>query len=231
MSTSQEIMEETEDHTQEDETEAQQLREEEDEEEFELDREAEADKEDEDNDEENPAGESQTAAESESSRKKRKKDTNVRRPGELILPFSRVQRVIKADKDIPMIARDAIFLIGLATESFIAELAVAAHRVAAKEKRTTVQHKDIATVVRKADEFMFLEDILPYTTSPSVPEKKPKRPKSAPEAAKGSVKHSELNLDKFIVSSKEKEAEEDNGTDVVMNEDGTMYAVNETNHH
>ena len=98
MSTSQEIMEETEDHTQEDETEAQQLREEEDEEEFELDREAEADKEDEDNDEENPAGGSQTAAESESSRKKRKKDTNVRRPGELILPFSRVQRVIKADK-------------------------------------------------------------------------------------------------------------------------------------
>ena len=101
MSTSHEIMEETEDHTQEDETEAQQLREEEDEEEFELDREAEADKEqggDEDDDEENPTGENQTAAESESSRKKRKKDTNTRRPGELILPFSRVQRVIKADK-------------------------------------------------------------------------------------------------------------------------------------
>jgi len=42
-----------------------------------------------------------------------------------------------------MVARDAIFLIGLATESFIAELAMAAHRVTIKEKRATVQHKDI----------------------------------------------------------------------------------------
>lgn len=112
-----------------------------------------------------------------------------REPGKSLLPFSRVQKIIKADKvcwlpraafhilitvqEIPVIARDAVFLVSLATEAFIAELAQAAQRVAEKERRTTVQQKDIgvyslarvcpltqgnvAVVVRKADEFMFLE--------------------------------------------------------------------------
>jgi len=96
MPNSPEIMEETDDRTQENEVEAQKLREEEDDE-FGLDEEAEADRED-NEEEENPAGEDQTAVESGPNRKKRKKDMNDRRPGDLILPFSRVQRVIKADK-------------------------------------------------------------------------------------------------------------------------------------
>jgi len=70
-------------------------------------------------------------------------------------------------------------------------------------------------------------DILPYTTSLSVPEKKSKRSKPVPEVTKGSIKHNEQNLDKFIVSNREKEAEEGNGVDVVMNEDGTMYAISD----
>ena len=89
-------MEETDDRTQENEVEAQKSREEEDDE-FGLDEEAEADRED-NEEEENPAGEDQMAVESGPNRKKRKKDMNDRRPGDLILPFSRVQRVIKADK-------------------------------------------------------------------------------------------------------------------------------------
>jgi len=70
-------------------------------------------------------------------------------------------------------------------------------------------------------------DILPYTTTLSVPEKKSKRSKPVPEATKGSIKHNKQNLDKFIVSNREKETEEDNGVDIVMNEDGTMYAVSD----
>lgn len=90
-------MEETDDRTQENEVEAQKSREEEEDDEFGLDEEAEADRED-NEEEENPAGEDQMAVESGPNRKKRKKDMNDRRPGDLILPFSRVQRVIKADK-------------------------------------------------------------------------------------------------------------------------------------
>jgi len=97
MPISPEIMEETDDRTQENEVEAQKSREEEEDDEFGLDEEAEADRED-NEEEENPAGEDQMAVESGPNRKKRKKDMNDRRPGDLILPFSRVQRVIKADK-------------------------------------------------------------------------------------------------------------------------------------
>lgn len=48
-------------------------------------------------------------------------------------------------QEIPVVAKDAVFLISLATEAFIEELAQAAQRVAEKERRTTVQHKDIGT--------------------------------------------------------------------------------------
>ncbi|KAJ4482461.1 hypothetical protein J3R30DRAFT_2177400 [Lentinula aciculospora] len=88
-----------------------------------------------------------------------RKDTAplVRDSGKSLLPFSRVQKIIKADKDIPMIARDATFLISLAAEEFIKRLCQAGQKAAEKERRATVQHKDLATVVRRADEFMFLD--------------------------------------------------------------------------
>lgn len=82
-----------------------------------------------------------------------------------------------SSQDIPIIARDATFLISLAAEEFIKRLCQAGQKAAEKERRTTVQHKDLgehrtlefisllfltnnldpATVVRRADEFMFLD--------------------------------------------------------------------------
>ncbi|KAM6494131.1 Histone-like transcription factor (CBF/NF-Y) and archaeal histone domain containing protein [Amanita muscaria] len=114
-------------------------------------------------------------------RKIRKEATILERePGKSLLPFSRVQKIIKADKDIPMVARDAVFLISLATEEFIKRFCEAAQKVAEREKRATVQHRDIgsssqttwksrlvnlwtiAAIVRKADEFLFLDGVFPY---------------------------------------------------------------------
>jgi len=90
-----------------------------------------------------------------------------REPGKSILPFSRVQRIIKADKaspvsatrslqrtsdcrtrvqELPMVARDATFLISLATEEFIKRLSQACQRIAEREKRTTVQQKDVGRI-------------------------------------------------------------------------------------
>jgi histone H3/H4 len=46
-----------------------------------------------------------------------------------------------------MVAKDATFLISLATEEFIMRLSEAAKRVAEREKRSTVQHKDIGMVL------------------------------------------------------------------------------------
>ncbi|KAJ3735916.1 hypothetical protein DFJ43DRAFT_1055021 [Lentinula guzmanii] len=92
-------------------------------------------------------------------KKRERKETVplVRDSGKSLLPFSRVQKIIKADREIPIIARDATFLISLATEEFIKRLCQAGHKAAEKERRTTVQHKDIVAVIRRADEFMFLD--------------------------------------------------------------------------
>ena len=47
-----------------------------------------------------------------------------------------------------MVQREATFLISRATEEFIGRLAEAAQRLAERERRTTVQAKDIGACVR-----------------------------------------------------------------------------------
>ncbi|KAF8073667.1 hypothetical protein FPV67DRAFT_760259 [Lyophyllum atratum] len=144
--------------------------------------------------------------------------TLVREAGKSLLPFSRVQKIIKADKDIPIIAKDATFLISLATEEFIMRLCEAGKRVAERERRTTVQHKDIATVVRKADEFLFLEEIIPWMAADPPVRRKPQ--------GEAGTKVGPTMLDQFVVSSRptaeEGVAEQ---ADIVMNENGTMGVV------
>ena len=116
--------------------------------------------------------------------------------GKSLLPISRVQKIMKADKvsssshftcktsslmsfqELPIVAKEAAFLISLATEEFIKRLSEASHHIAHREKRVTVQQRDIgaiisapqmstrigssdfneiASVTRRADEFLFLE--------------------------------------------------------------------------
>lgn len=47
-----------------------------------------------------------------------------------------------------MVAKDATFLISIATEEFIKRLSEAGKSVAEREKRSTVQHKDIGAILR-----------------------------------------------------------------------------------
>jgi histone H3/H4 len=102
-------------------------------------------------------------AKSEPKKQERKEPVDlIREPGRSLLPFARVQKIIKADKvssgnttlvidsinikEIPVVAKEATFLISLATEEFIKHLCQAAHHVAQKDKRTTVQHRDIGEI-------------------------------------------------------------------------------------
>jgi len=87
----------------------------------------------------------------------------VRESGKSLLPISRVQKIMKADKELPIVAKEATFLISLATEEFIKRFSEASYHIAHREKRVTVQQRDIASVARRADEFLFLEEIM---TSP-----------------------------------------------------------------
>ena len=53
-------------------------------------------------------------------------------------------------QEIPIVAKDATFLISLATEEFIKRLCKASQNVAEREKRATVQHRDIGTSLVQA---------------------------------------------------------------------------------
>ncbi|EIM83656.1 uncharacterized protein STEHIDRAFT_62834 [Stereum hirsutum FP-91666 SS1] len=77
--------------------------------------------------------------------------------GKSLLPLVRVQKILKADKELPTVSKEAALIISIATEKFIKLLAEASHQVAKRESRVTVQQKDIASVVRREDGFLFLE--------------------------------------------------------------------------
>jgi len=143
-----------------------------------------------------------------------------REPGKSVLPFSRIQKIIKADKDLPMVARDATFLISLATEEFIKRLSQACQRLAEREKRTTVQQKDVANIVRRADEFLFLEEII--GSQESTGRRKPQKAR-VDIGASGDQDQLQPTLRTFMQKTNENE---DNGetNNIVMNEDGAMYA-------
>ncbi|KIJ54907.1 hypothetical protein M422DRAFT_775107 [Sphaerobolus stellatus SS14] len=98
-----------------------------------------------------------------------------RPPGKSLLPTARVQKIMKADKELPSCNKEAVFLISVATEEFIKRLSQAGQQQANREKRSTVQRKDVVTAVRKSDEFVFLEEILaanaPAATAPVVKRK------------------------------------------------------------
>ncbi|KIJ17937.1 hypothetical protein PAXINDRAFT_167856 [Paxillus involutus ATCC 200175] len=143
-----------------------------------------------------------------------------REPGKSVLPFSRVQRIIKADKDLPIVAKDATFLISLATEEFIKRLSEACHKIAEREKRTTVQQKDVAGIVRRVEEFLFLEEIIG-----SQEESGKRKRKGKEDELAGGQEPQPTFLDKFIQGPKNSEAEEAEETGgVIMNEDGAHTA-------
>lgn len=130
-------------------------------------------------------------------KRKEKEPQRERELGKSILPFSRVQKIIKADKELPIVARDATFLISLATEEFIRRLSEACQKLAEREKRTTVQQKDVASVVRRADEFMFLEEIIAFQRTEPPQKRKPKALQDAESQSEPTM------LDKFVTRGEE----------------------------
>ena len=131
----------------------------------------------------------------------------------------------------------------------IKRLCEAGQQVAHREKRSTVQHKDIgeiigvvislpmnvdgrgeiATVVRKADEFLFLKGMYPAISDDHNADKyreeimawtsaEPPAKRAKPKG-KGVAASEPTLLDSFVV----KAAVETE--DIIMDEDGTMYAA------
>ncbi|KAI0720556.1 histone-fold-containing protein, partial [Cerioporus squamosus] len=156
-------------------------------------------------------------------------ETLTREAGKSLLPHARVQKIMKADKDLIMVQREAAFLISRATEEFVQRIAEAAQRVAEREGRSTVQAKDLVASVRRADEFAFLEELLPYLEpEPAAPGRSKARTKDGNEG--GKLTGQSTMLDQFVKKSAKDDSPDGQGrgapqTRVLTLEDGTMEVV------
>lgn len=97
----------------------------------------------------------------------------TREAGRNPFPVSRVQKILKADAELPMVSKEAVFLISVAAEKFIERLAQAGQRTAERQSRATIQERDICAVVRGVEEFTFLWDVL-SDPDDSYPTREPK---------------------------------------------------------
>lgn len=165
-------------------------------------------------------------------RKKQKQkaaDPLAREPGKSLFPISRVQRVLKADKELPIVSREAVLLISLATEEFVKRISEASHRLAVREGRTTVQRKDLASVCRRADEFLFLEELIPLYEPETAARRKPKALQPKDDDSRPTT-----FLDQYVSRTKDAQDTPDGDAaayeeehaggmeDITMHEDGTM---------
>jgi len=139
-----------------------------------------------------------------------------------------VLKIIKADRDIPIVAKEAVLLISIATEEFLKRLTHASHKLAEREKRATVQQRDVASLVRRVDEFMFLDEIIGWPTLGPSTKRKPntvqERDKNAePTMLDRFFTRSDVGGPKGMIKEDQVEGrEEEEEADVFMNEDGTM---------
>ncbi|KAJ8520950.1 hypothetical protein ONZ45_g2292 [Pleurotus djamor] len=171
---------------------------------------------DDDDDLETPAAEPGPSDAAEPAKKKARKE---RPPEDPHLPFARVQRIIKADKDIPIVAKEATLLISLATEEFIKRFVKTAQR---KGKGVTLQYRDVASAARE-EEFRFLEAEL-YAWMPKILEdekkktlaKKPKETDASKAKADAPRDPNQPTMLNFVQKSN------DTSRAAVENDDGTM---------
>lgn len=64
-----------------------------------------------------PAGGASSSKKSSAAKKPPRKPANERTPGSSLLPVSRVTKIMKADKDLGITAKEAVFLVSIATVS------------------------------------------------------------------------------------------------------------------
>ncbi|EUC63457.1 histone-like transcription factor and archaeal histone protein [Rhizoctonia solani AG-3 Rhs1AP] len=83
--------------------------------------------------------------------------------GESVLPMARVQKIMRADKELPNVTKEAVHTISVATEEFIRRLSSAAYAQADRDKRSMIQYKDVALAVKRTPELHFLEEMIPTT--------------------------------------------------------------------
>jgi len=92
---------------------------------------------------------------------KKPKDDKPISPTSTAFPLARVQRIIKTDEDVNKITSEAVFLIAKSTEFFLENFVTESYKSTKRDKRRTIQYKDLAKAVQDIDSLEFLTDIVP----------------------------------------------------------------------
>lgn len=79
----------------------------------------------------------------------------------MILPMSRIKKIIKLDPEHISSTESANFVLGLATELFIKQLAIDSSEITKSKGRKKIMYADAQKVVGSADIYSFLRDIVP----------------------------------------------------------------------
>ncbi|KAJ3822395.1 hypothetical protein EV361DRAFT_469522 [Lentinula raphanica] len=88
-------------------------------------------------------------------------------PGTTVLPAVKIENILQADGVTGSLAvsKEGIYLLSVATEEFIKRLVQGGHRQAGSSRRNAINYRDMADTTRQYQEFMFLQDIIPYPVS------------------------------------------------------------------
>ncbi|GAA6025835.1 hypothetical protein JCM10207_004389 [Rhodosporidiobolus poonsookiae] len=83
-------------------------------------------------------------------------------PGESAIPVARINRIIKADKDVRVCSKEAVFLIAKATELMLGKLTTQAYHNARMDRRQKmVRYSDLAAAVHAHPAWFYLGEVIP----------------------------------------------------------------------
>ncbi|KAJ8293231.1 putative transcription factor C16C4.22 [Rhodotorula toruloides] len=81
------------------------------------------------------------------------------------IPTARVNRIIKADKDVRLCSKEAVFLIAKATEHMIERMSSQAYQTARLSKKGApakmVKYSDLAKTATQSPEWFYLHEVIP----------------------------------------------------------------------
>ncbi|BGP25565.1 DNA polymerase epsilon p12 subunit Dna polymerase epsilon subunit 4 [Rhodotorula toruloides] len=81
------------------------------------------------------------------------------------IPTARVNRIIKADKDVRLCSKEAVFLIAKATEHMIERMSSQAYQTARLSKKGApakmVKYSDLAKTATHSPEWFYLHEVIP----------------------------------------------------------------------
>lgn len=79
----------------------------------------------------------------------------------LSIPKNSIKRIMKLDDDVKQVQSEAVFLVGKATELFLAGLARESYEVSQKDDRRQIKYDHLVDVRLADEKLAFLKHILP----------------------------------------------------------------------